>query len=63
MKQALIVNLDRLWFDFNYGGLAVSKSEMLSWDYSKIRLITDWFTQQKKLEEKEIEKAKSKNRR
>lgn len=63
MNEALIVNLDRLWFDFNYGGLAVSESEMLGWEYFKIRKIIDWFTQQKKLEEEEIQKAKNKTSR
>lgn len=48
------MNLDRLWFDFNYGGLAVTEFELLNWSYIKIRKMYDWFINQKKLEEKEF---------
>ena len=58
MEESLVINLDRLWFDFNHGGLAASKSEILSWDYTKIRTIIDWFLHQKKLEEIEMKKAR-----
>lgn len=56
MDESLITNLDRLWFDFNYGGLAVSKSELLSWSYTKIRTVVGWFFHQKKIEEAEYKK-------
>lgn len=56
MNEALIFNLERLWFDFNYGGLAVTTDEMMNWSYAKIRRVYDWFVGQKKLEEKEFGK-------
>ena len=60
MSEPLIFHLESLWFDLNYGGLAVSETEFYNWSYEKLRFVNDRFLAQKKLEEQEI-KSKTKH--
>lgn len=62
MSEALHLPLERLWFDFNYGGLAVSEDQLYSWSFPKIRKVYDWFKTQKKLEDDEVQRIKAKTK-